>query len=187
MSVEVTLFIVSVAVLFATAISILVTTLVTGSPPMPSGPALRRAILAAVVSEQPGAGMFYELGSGWGGLAIALAKAHPDRSVIGLERSFIPWAFSVLRVRLGGPGNVTIRRADIAAADLSDAAVAVCYLTGETLRAVAPKLEQRLPADCCVVSAGFAWPGGKPAVTAKASDAFKSLVYVYRGVGDGGS
>jgi len=180
MSIEVVFFILCVAVLFATSISILVTTLTTGSPPTPSSPSLRRKIVAMIAGADAGDGVFYELGSGWGGLAKAVARANPDRTVIGLERSFIPWAVAAGGNRLFGPGNLHFRRADISRTDLADAALAVCYLSGDTLRHAAPALEQHLPSGCAVISATFAWPGRKPAVTARAGDLFNSPVYLYR-------
>ncbi len=180
MSVEVVLFILAVAVLFGTAISILVSTLRTGSPPTPSGPALRREILAMIASSDAGHGAIYELGSGWGGLAHAVARANPERAVVGVERSVVPWCVSRIGAALLGPPNLRFKRTDISKTDLSDAAVAVCYLSGDTLRRVAPDLERRLPPDCAVISAMFAWPGREPVATGRAGDLFRSPVYRYR-------
>lgn len=179
MSVEVVVFIFSIAVLFATVISILVSTLRTGSPPTPSGPALRREVVAMAAADRLGPGVIYDLGSGWGGLARSLARAHPDRPVVGLERSFVPWCASALCRHLFGPPNLRFALADFVFADLSDAALAVCYLSGETLHRVAPQLERRLPKGCAVVSATFAWPGRKPVSVARAGDLFHSPVYLY--------
>lgn len=180
MSFEVVFFILCVAVLFATSISILITTLTTGSPPTPSSPSLRREIIAMTAAADAGDGVFYELGSGWGGLARAVARANPDRTVIGLERSFIPWAVAAGSNRLFGPGNLQFRHTDFSRMDLADAALAVCYLSGDTLRHAAPVLEQRLPTGCAVISATFAWPGRKPVAVRTAGDLFNSPVYLYR-------
>ncbi|RVU39158.1 class I SAM-dependent methyltransferase [Hwanghaeella grinnelliae] len=180
MSTEVVFFILSVAILFVTSISILVTTLATGSPPTPSGPSLRREIVAMIAFADPSEGVIYDLGSGWGGLAKAVARANPERSVIGIERSFIPWALAAVSNRLFGPGNLLFRRADFSQQDLTDAAVAICYLSGDTLRDLAPGLEQRLPPGCALISATFAWPGRKPVAKATAKDLFNSPVYLYR-------
>lgn len=185
MSIEVVFFILCVAVLFATSISILVTTLTTGSPPTPSSPSLRREIIAMIAAADAGDGVFYELGSGWGGLARAMARANPDRTVIGLERGFIPWAVAAGGNRLCGPGNLRFRRADFCRtaledAALEDAALAVCYLSGDTLCHAAPILEQRLPTGCAVISATFAWPGRKPVAARTAGDLYNSPVYLYR-------
>ncbi|WP_425404664.1 hypothetical protein [Hwanghaeella sp.] len=180
MSVEIVIFLISVAVLFVTSISILITTLRTGSPPTPSGPALRRTIVEMLASADIGEGAIYELGSGWGGLAQALARANPDRVVIALERSFVPWLAAETARRLLGPANLQFRRQDLSQAELSDAAAAVCYLSGETLARIAPVLQERLPAGCRVVSATFAWPGLKPEAKVTARDVFRSPVYLYR-------
>lgn len=180
MPVEVALFILAVAVLFGTAISILVSTLRTGSPPMPSGPALRRKVVAMIAAADIPDGVIYDLGSGWGGLARAVARAHPGRDVVGLEGSFVPCCVSRIGRAIFGPSTLRFRRADFTRADLSDAAVAVCYLSGDTLRRVAPDLERRLPPGCVIVSAMFAWPGRDPAAVERAGDLFRSPVYLYR-------
>lgn len=180
MTVEVGIFILVLAVLFGTGISILVSTLRTGSPPTPSGPALRREITAMAAKAEPGPGAIYELGSGWGGLAHRLARAHPDRAVIGLESSLVPWCAAVVGRRLFGPPNLRFGLMDFSRADLSDAAMVVCYLSGDTLRRVSADIEGRLPDGCVIVSATFAWPGSTPVDRATARDLFRSPVYMYR-------
>lgn len=180
MSVELVIFVIAVCVLAGTAISILFSTWLTGSPPMPSGPALRREVLAMVAKTDPREGATYELGSGWGGLARALALANPGREVIGLERSFAPWCAAVCFRAVFGPRNLRFRLADFTRADLSDADVAVCYLSGETLSRAVSLLERALPKGCHVVSATFAWPGRVALDTARAGDLYRSPVYLYR-------
>ena len=180
MSIEVGFFILAVTILFGTAITILISTLRTGSPPTPSGPALRQEIIKVTANAGAGEGVIYELGSGWGGLARALARAQPDRSGVGLESSPVPWAVSAVANRFFGPPNLQTRLADIGRVDLADAAVVVCYLSGETLTRLARRLETRLPPGCAVVSAMFAWPGLEAIASTHAGDLYRSPVYLYR-------
>lgn len=180
MSIEVVIFILSIAVLFGTAISILVSTLRNGSPPMPSAPSLRRTMIAMTVDADPGEGVIYELGSGWGGLARALARNHAGHVVIGVEGSFIPWCFAAAVCRFFGPPNLRFVLKDLQEMDLSDASLAVCYLSGETLRRIAPRLENSLPTGCPVVSATFAWPGRVALDVQRAEDIYRSPIYLYR-------
>lgn len=180
MTVEIGFFIAALAVLFGTAISILFSTLRTGSPPTPSGPALRRAVLNVIAASGPVDGVFYELGSGWGGLARRIAKAHPDSRIVGIEDSMVPWAVSALVNRMVGPKNLTFRKADISNTDISDAALLVCYLSGDTLGRLADGVQDRLSPGCGVVSATFAWPGLNPITVTHATDIFRSPVYFYR-------
>jgi hypothetical protein len=72
--------------------SVLVWYLLTGTPPLPSSPAVKRAMLDALPNKLEGT--VYDLGSGWGGMAFALARRYHDCRVIGFEVSPLPWVFS---------------------------------------------------------------------------------------------
>jgi len=63
--------------------------LLTGTPPLPSSPAVKRAMLAALPVKLEGT--VYDLGSGWGGMAFALARRYPGCRVTGFEVSPLPW------------------------------------------------------------------------------------------------
>lgn len=56
-----------------------------GITPVPSNRKARQTILTA--ADQAPAGTIIEFGSGWGHLALALAKRYPDRQVVGYEIS----------------------------------------------------------------------------------------------------
>ena len=49
----------------------------------------------------------YELGSGWVGLAKALAQKFPDHQVIGIEISPIPWLYSRLMLAIKPQSNLS--------------------------------------------------------------------------------
>ena len=74
-----------IALLFAS-------TVITGSSPMPTSPRVRRTMMAVLPERLPGApnAQIYELGSGWGGMAFALARRYPRHLVTGLEISPLP-------------------------------------------------------------------------------------------------
>src|SRR5262249_29429388 len=67
-----------------------------GIGPSPTNAKQKRAIFAALPPRVEGD--VYELGSGWGGLAFALARQYPNCRIIGVENSPIP--FLISRVRL---------------------------------------------------------------------------------------
>src|SRR3990170_3851302 len=69
--------------------SIAIYTVRTGISPMPTLPAARRAMLAALPDELTGT--VAELGAGWGGLAFAVAGRHPRARIIAYELSPLPW------------------------------------------------------------------------------------------------
>ncbi len=175
----------------AVATAILAGTLRTGISPMPTLPAVRRTLLAALPAPaQVGGGAVYELGAGWGGLALALARRYPAARVVAYELSPLPWAVCALRARLAGLAGrggrtgleprLAVHRADFLAASLADARLVVCYLDPGNMAALRPRLEAMLAPGAVVVSSTFAVPGWRPAALHRAPDWQRSPVYVYR-------
>jgi len=160
----------------AAMLSILVGVLRTGISPMPSSQGAIKQLLAFVPE---GDGPIFELGSGWGRLALLLARAHPKREVVCYELSTIPWLFSVLRARLSGAPNLAMRRGDFFQADLSGAQVVVCYLYPGGMTRLQPKLESELGAGAVVLSNTFAVPGWEPEQVVKLDDLYRTPVYCY--------
>jgi hypothetical protein len=159
-------------------------TIRTGISPVPTTPrvAAEIFILCPPGSLLPptAGGVVYELGSGWGNLAIALAKRFPERAVVGYELSPLPWLASRLTLRLWPRANLVLRRADFLAADLGDAALVVCYLYPGAMRRLRDKLERELQAGALVVSSAFPVPGWRPAAVRLAADQYETPVYLYR-------
>jgi hypothetical protein len=159
-------------------------TIRTGISPVPTTPRVAAEIFAACPPESlipPEAGnVVYELGSGWGNLAMALAKRFPERAVVGYELSPLPWLVSRLLLRLRPRPNLALHRADFMAADLGDAALVVCYLYPGAMRRLREKLERELPAGALVVSNAFLVPGWRPTSVRHATDQYESPVYLYR-------
>lgn len=160
----------------ASMVSILIGVLRTGISPMPSSRAAADQLLALL---PPGPGPIYELGSGWGGLGLALARAHPQRSVICYELSTIPWLFSALRARLSGVDNLVIHRGDFFRAELAEAQVVVCYLYPDGMTRLQAKLEQELGVGAVVLSSTFALPGWEAEEVVKLKDLYRTPVYHY--------
>lgn len=166
------------AFLAAAGLSILLFAFLTGVPPMPSDRAARAAMLALAAAEP--ARRIYELGSGWGGLAFALARRFPEAEVVAYERSPVPWAVSRLRQTIERPANLSIRFGDFLAADLSDGDLFVCYLMPGPMRRLAPKLAGAMRPGTRLISKAFAldaWVPEQVVVVAEAADA---PVYLYR-------
>lgn len=156
-------------------------TVVTGASPLPSSSATREAMLSVLPDSIDGP--IYELGSGWGGLAVALARRYPDQPVNAFEVSVLPWAFAKLRRLLGGPSNLEFRYGDFHRADLTDAALVSCYLTPPVMAKLKPKLEAELKAGALVLCNTFAIRGWQPAATAVARDRHRNEVFLYK-IGD---
>lgn len=138
----------------AGALSILIVQGITGVPPMSSSAReaadvvmlLRRAGL-------PGKPVIYELGSGWGSLVVALARAFPDAEVRGVEMSPLPYWVS--RLRTWRLANVTLARGDFFKTDLSGADAVTCYLMTRTMPRLASLLDRSLRPGTPVVALSF--------------------------------
>jgi predicted O-methyltransferase YrrM len=174
-----------IAAVLAAALSIGYWTWRTGISPMPTLPAARRTLLAALPPPAAIAGTVYELGAGWGTLALPLARRYPAARVVALELSPLPWAVCRLRARLAGVRNLVVRRADFLrvlprGVTLGDAALLVCYLDPGNMARLRPKLEAELTDGAVVVSSTFAVPGWQPAAMHTAPHLHRTPVYVYR-------
>ncbi len=174
MSIEI---IVLVAVL-AAILSVFLPTLWTRASPLPTSAAVRGTLLAMLPETVDGP--VYDLGSGWGGLARTLARRYPRSQVVGFELSPLPWSWSRFRQSPGGLKNLTFRFGDFHNADLTGAALVVCYLPGPAMEKLRPKLEAELKPGALVASNTFALRGWDPVEVRTAPDAHASQVYLYR-------
>jgi predicted O-methyltransferase YrrM len=156
---------------------LLVYTLRTGISPVPTTPRVARVMLAMLPALPPG--RVYELGSGWGGLAIALARRLPERAVVAVELSPLPWLLTRVRLALAPCPNLILLRGDFHALSLADAALVACYLYPGAMARLRPKLEAELPPGALVVSNSFAVPGWTATDKRIADDQYASPVYLY--------
>ncbi len=153
----------------------------TGSPPTPTSPSVRRTMMALLPERLPGHhnGSIVELGSGWGGVAFALAKRYPLHPVIGYELSIIPWAVSRARLLVQPQANLNFRKTDFMRANLTESALVICYLMPETMVPLADRLERGLPNGALVLCNTFALPNWRALDQVNAPDMYSSPVYLY--------
>ena len=168
----------ALAVVLAVIGLVFVYTVRTGNSPMPTSPRVKAVLLEAIPADLEGT--IFELGSGWGTLAIPLARRFPRCTVVAYELSPVPWLASRVRHALRPLPNLTLLRADFHQAPLADAALVVCYLFPSAMRALKPKLESELRPGAIVVSNFFAVPGWQPQRVRTANDLYHSKVYLYR-------
>lgn len=131
----------------------------------PSVPWMRKAVIDRMTKELPrvpDAPVILELGSGWGTLALAAAKACPKGTVIGYEISPIPLFFSKVRAFLGGYKNIRFLSADLFAEDFSKADIVLTYLTMPHMERLAPKFTAELKNGAIVIANTFPVPGWTP-------------------------
>ena len=189
---EITLFVIIILIGLSISLSIVWSTLTLGISPMPSSKQARQAMLmlldetliteSAATQTKKEAGPIYELGSGWGGLLISLAKKYPQRNIIAYELSIMPWLITIIRVKVLGLKNVTVYRQDFLNADLTDSAVILCYLFPRGMNALEAKIklstENARPEY--LISHNFSLLSHKAIKTIQLNDLYKSPVYLYR-------
>ena len=144
-----------------------------GIGPTPSGAAARSSIAALcqqALQEREGPSVIYELGSGWGGLSLRLARcAGLDVEVRGLELAWSPLLISRARCYLAALRSPQLRlqeRLSFTCGDLVEVIpklkggeVLVCYLCPEQMRRLSKALNaQRLPAQVTLISLLFSLP-----------------------------
>jgi Putative methyltransferase len=145
-----------VAVLIALVfcLSILIFQGITGVPPLSSNSVEAADVVAllkqAGLAEQA---VVYELGSGWGSLVIALARAFPKAHIRGIEMSPVPYWVS--RIRTRRMSNVHLRRGNFYDCDLADAQAVTCYLMIKPMPKLAAFLDRMLTPGTPVVSLSF--------------------------------
>jgi hypothetical protein len=143
-----------ILVVFVLCGSLIAFQMATGVPPLSSTSTegadvvalLRRARLAEDA-------VIYELGSGWGSLVVALARAFPEADIRGIEMSPLPYWVSRLRTR--HLPNVHLRRCDFYGCDLTDAQAVTCYLMMSPMPKLAELLDRALAPGTPVVSLSF--------------------------------
>ncbi|MGZ9722893.1 class I SAM-dependent methyltransferase [Rhizobium miluonense] len=135
-------------------LSILLVHGLTGVPPVPSSAAEIADVIELLrKANLPKRAIIYELGSGWGSLAIALARAFPDAEIRGIEISPVPYLFS--KLRMWRFENVTIRWGNFFNRDISDADAVTCYLMIKPMPKVSSFLDHMLKDGTAVVSLTF--------------------------------
>ncbi|WP_144151890.1 SAM-dependent methyltransferase [Paraburkholderia sp. BCC1885] len=158
-------------------LSLLVFQIVTGVPPMPSSESEAADVVALLKQASlPQQAVVYELGSGWGSLVIALAKAFPDAQIRGIEMSPLP--YWVARLRTRNIANVSLRRANFYVCDLQDAHAVTCYLMIKPMPKLAALLDGMLKPGTAVVSLTF-WFRGREVAASRQGPGLRGAAALY--------
>ena len=148
------LSLIAILVILSLCLPILIFQGITGVPPLSSNSVEASDVVAllnqAGLSEQA---VVYELGSGWGSLVIALARAFPRARIRGVEMSPVPYWVS--RIRTRKMPNVLLRRDNFYDCNLTDAQAVTCYLMTKPMPKLAGFLDRKLVPGTPVVSLSF--------------------------------
>jgi hypothetical protein len=149
----------------------------TGCPPLPSTPKATKAMLDMLPPHINGT--LYELGSGFGTFAFALAKKFPKAQIRAIEISPIPHFTSrIIQLILRFP-NLTFERRDLFDVPLQNAAAVTCYLVPSIMAKLRSKFSEELAPSTPVVCNWFSFLGMEPARMTKLDDLYRSPVYLY--------
>ena len=149
-----------------------------GISPTPSSGKARDVMIELLADTSTGP--VYDLGSGWGGLVIRLARKYPDRKIVGYEVSLVPWLVSVFFKKILRLGNLEIYKKNFLQADLSGADVLVCFLHTDGMCQLAQKLTAEEGFNGFLISNYFALPSCQPEVSMRINDFYQSPIYCYR-------
>lgn len=148
-----------------------------GISPMPTSPKVKRRLLE--ILPQQVRGPVFELGSGWGSLALSLARHYPLLPVTGYETSPLPFYVSRLRAWMAQLPGLRLCRADFFAQPLGEAALVVCYLYPGAMLKLKSKFQHELQPGTWVISHTFAIPGWQPQAVYEVEDLYRTKIYVY--------
>ncbi len=149
-----------------------------GITPTPTSSKVRRAILKALPLTVDG--KIVELGSGWGHLALALAKRYPQHPIDAYEISPIPFLISWLLIRLKKLSWVHLYRKDFFQVPLANSALIVCYLYPGAMYKLKEKFEGELKPGTLVLTHTFAIHGWTPIHRSYADDLYHTPIFIYR-------
>jgi precorrin-6B methylase 2 len=162
----------------------LVNELRTGVPTVDSFPASRRKIVEALQKYLHSQSTSHpltiiDLGSGNGQLGIKVAHAFPSATVIGIELSFLPWLYSVMKQKVLGPKNATFICRDFWPYDCSKVDGIVLYINGAIVDRMSKKLREELKPGAIIVTNEIPLSGDWQPVEIIETNFFKMKVYVF--------
>ena len=166
------------AAALAVILLIVIPALALGVAPAMTSTKVRAVMLEAVPDDIEDT--IFELGSGWGTLAFALARRFPRCPVRAFEISPVPWLYSLARQLLAPEPNLSIHLSDLHRAPLVEATLVVCYLHPRAMADLKPRFEAELQPGSLVLSNTFAVPGWRPTAVLTAGDLYSTRVYLYR-------
>ncbi len=157
---------------------IFVYTLWAGISPMPTSKKVRDTMLQTLPSVINGP--IFELGSGWGTLAVPLARKYPTSFITGYEISPLPWLSSYIRKITLKLSNLTLFMRDYMKEDLSGAALIIIYINADGIEKLRPKLERELMPGALVQSNFFQIRGWVPIQEIIVCDIHQTKIYMYQ-------
>ena len=167
----------AVALTLLVGLSVVIFTALTGVPTLSSGDAEASEVIALLnQANLARSAVIVDLGSGWGALVVAVARAFPEATVEGIEISLFPYLIS--RLRASGLPNITLRSGNFHRSNLRSADAIVCYLMPSVMPGVSNLLDRELRPGTAVVSNTFLFRGRTASAVRRGTR--RGLVALYR-------
>jgi len=127
-------------------------------PFYPSGSAVWAAVAKQLPESHPI--RFVDVGSGFGGMVMHLARQRPDSEFIGIELAPLPWCSSRLLARLTGSKGKFLRD-DYNHLDFGEFDIVFAYLSPAAMPSLWHKARAEMRAGSLLLSYEFAIPGAE--------------------------
>lgn len=149
-----------------------------GITPNPTSKRVKEKVLEMLPIEVKGE--IYELGSGFGKMAIALSHAYPQKKVKSFEMAKIPYWIQRLFLVFFNSKNMELSKKNFKNQNLSSAGLIFCYLYKGIMPILSEKFIKELRPGTWIISHTFALPNWKPVQTIYVKDLYNTPVYLYQ-------
>jgi hypothetical protein len=149
-----------------------------GISPMPASGTVRRAV-AAEINRFSERGLIVEAGSGWGTLALYVARHCLGWRIIGIENSRIPLWISRLISWFDFSTDVSFIKEDLYTYPYESVELVICYLYPGGMKRLSETFREKMAPGTRVISVCFALPGWQAESMITCGDLFRTKVYVY--------
>lgn len=121
---------------------------------------------------------FIDIGSGFGGVSVSLAKLRPQQSFYGVEIAPFPWLVSWFRAKLAGP-RLCFYLKDYLQLDFAEFDVVFAYLSPAAMPELWMKVRAEMRSDTLFMSYEFKVPGVEADLIIK-SNVNDPVLYIWR-------
>lgn len=110
-------------------------------------------------SENPNKSIkIYDLGAGAGGVALKLANAFPQATVVGVEIAWPAWLYSRIRQNIARLGNVHFILSDFMKVSVADGDFIICYTSDACMGPMSEKFAKEAKQGSLIISNTFPLP-----------------------------
>ena len=122
---------------------------------------------------------FIDLGSGFSGTLVALARQFPRHTFTGAETAPLPYLVSIIRCQISGLDNVHVQRKSLWDADLSRYQWAYAFLSPEPMPRLFKKVISEMPKGSKFISNSFVVPNNPPTDTRILEDRRQTELHIW--------